>query len=559
MFNVGDKVLVFWSVNRSSYGSYYPATILKVNQKSYHISYDDWGQEWNQTVKKRYVKRSRVVNCDNNSSDGESDDEALDLEDEAISSLQIDSGNSSSSDSNDTGRDSTSEDHEESNQETETAVSPDGTIWCSKSGGAPVGRRPAHNIFTARPGLPGFVRDKATSELKTWSLLFTDDMLLKIRNATNEEAVNAGSGFKIELNDLKAFIGLVYLRGMFGQKHSVKFLFGKEFGPPIFRQTMSREKFEKIKRFLRFDIRSKRSSRLNNDKFCHIRDFFELFRQNITKTYVPKISLTIDEQLLPCESRCGFIQFMPSKPDKYGIKFWMLVEVDSKYVLNYLPYLGRKVNAPRATNLGQSVVMDLMEPFFGKGYNVTTDNFFTSLPLCHLLKLRKTSIVGTLRQNRREIPQELRKNIEIYNTEFYKDNEGVFLTKYQGKEKKFVLLLSTLHDSSNIEDTIKKKPETIQFYNKTKCGVDVVDSMTRLYSTKSANRRWPVAVWYGLLDIAALNAWILFKKNVSSSVSRKDFIANLSKQLISNLGNHSEDDCKPRFKQHRDVDAIQTH
>ena len=188
-----------------------------------------------------------MVNCDNNSSDGESDDEALDLEDEAISSLQIDSGNSSSSDSNDTGRDSTSEDHEESNQETETAVSPDGTIWCSKSEGAPVGRRPAHNIFTARPGLPGFVKDKATSELKTWSLLFTDDMLLKIRNATNEEAVNAGSDFKIELNDLKAFIGLVYLRGMFGQKHSVKFLFGKEFGPPIFRQTMSREKFEKIK------------------------------------------------------------------------------------------------------------------------------------------------------------------------------------------------------------------------------------------------------------------------------------------------------------------------
>ena len=229
MFNVGDKVLVFWSLNRSSYGSYYPATILKVNQKSYHISYDDWGQEWNQTVKKRYVKRSRMVNCDNNSSDGESDDEALDLEDEAISSLQIDSGNSSSSDSNDKGRDSTSEDHEESNQETGTAVSPDGTIWCSKSGGAPVGRRPAHNIFTARPGLPGFVRDKATSELKTWSLLFTDDMLLKIRNATNEEAVNAGSDFKIELNDLKAFIGLVYLRGLFGQKHSVKFLFGKEF------------------------------------------------------------------------------------------------------------------------------------------------------------------------------------------------------------------------------------------------------------------------------------------------------------------------------------------
>ena len=30
---------------------------------------------------------------------------------------------------------------------------------------------------------------------------------------------------------------------------------------------------------------------------------------------------------------------MPNKPDKFGIKFWVLAEVSSKYVCNLLPYL----------------------------------------------------------------------------------------------------------------------------------------------------------------------------------------------------------------------------
>ena len=51
-------------------------------------------------------------------------------------------------------------------------------------------------------------------------------------------------------------------------------------------------------------------------------------------------SLTINEQLMPMKNRCPFIVYMLNKLDKCRIKFWLLVEVESKYVVNLQPYLG---------------------------------------------------------------------------------------------------------------------------------------------------------------------------------------------------------------------------
>ena len=76
------------------------------------------------------------------------------------------------------------------------------------------------------------------------------------------------------------------------------------------------------------------------DKFAPIREAFEKFSSLCRSKFVCDYSLTIDEQLMPSKSRCSFATYMPNKPDKYGIKFWVLVDVKSKYVSNIFPYLG---------------------------------------------------------------------------------------------------------------------------------------------------------------------------------------------------------------------------
>ena len=72
---------------------------------------------------------------------------------------------------------------------------------------------------------------------------------------------------------------------------------------------------------------------------------------------------------------------MGNKPDKFGLKFWMAMNVEAKYLFNGVPYLGKDESILDNVSLQTSVVVKLMSPLFGRGYNVTCDNYFTSLDL----------------------------------------------------------------------------------------------------------------------------------------------------------------------------------
>jgi len=100
----------------------------------------------------------------------------------------------------------------------------------------------------------------------------------------------------------------------------------------------------------------------------------------------------------------------------------------------------------------------------------------------------------------------------------------------------FYVLTSELRDVCackriSIASDPKKIPETVAFYNSTNYGVDVVDQMARKYSVKASWRRWPVQVFYNILDLAAINAWILYKETTRISITRRQFILKLANEL----------------------------
>ena len=83
---------------------------------------------------------------------------------------------------------------------------------------------------------------------------------------------------------------------------------------------------------------------------------------------------------------------MANKVDKDGIKFWLAVGVESKYILNAILYLGKNEARPTIQRLSESVVIKIVEPYLGKEKSVTTDNFFTSTYLA--TQLRKKKMTG---------------------------------------------------------------------------------------------------------------------------------------------------------------------
>ena len=118
----------------------------------------------------------------------------------------------------------------------------------------------------------------------------------------------------------------------------------------------------------------------------------------------------------------------------------------------------------------------------------------------------------------------------LFSSNLYK-SENCTLTVYKSKPNVKVLLPSIKHTSIQVEDNYKRVPETIAFYNKTKFGVDVIDQMAHKYSVKAGSFPWPLQVFFDILDLAAINAWILYKECTRSKISSKEFIFCLAKEL----------------------------
>ena len=74
-------------------------------------------------------------------------------------------------------------------------------------------------------------------------------------------------------------------------------------------------------------------------------------------------------------------------------------------------------------------------------------------------------------------------------------SDDMTLTLYQGKPFKKVLLLNTMHRAVAIEKEKKKLPGSVIYYNTTKSGVDNVDQIARLSTSRGSCWLWSVQVF----------------------------------------------------------------
>lgn len=142
--------------------------------------------------------------------------------------------------------------------------------------------------------------------------------------------------------------------------------------------------------------------------------------------------------------------------------------------------------------------------------------------------------MGTLKKNKKEIPPEFivkHRNLEP-GTHQFGAQPDMTLVSMVTKKKKVVLVLFSMHDD-NFTDEGTGKPNQIMDYNATKGGVDTVDLMCARCSTSRNTRRWPMVVFFRLLDLAAINSYKIFKaNNPDSTIVRRIYTFNLALSLM---------------------------
>ncbi|KAJ8942149.1 hypothetical protein NQ314_010140 [Rhamnusium bicolor] len=112
------------------------------------------------------------------------------------------------------------------------------------------------------------------------------------------------------------------------------------------RAAFSYKRFLLLLRILRLDDISIRKNREKSDKLAAIRVIYSSFVNNCISNYKLGEFITIDELLHPFRGRCGFVQYIPLKPAKYGIEIYALCDSRTYYTWKSEIYCGKQPNGP---------------------------------------------------------------------------------------------------------------------------------------------------------------------------------------------------------------------
>lgn len=316
---------------------------------------------------------------------------------------------------------------------------------------------------------------------------------------------------------------------------------------PYIRRIMSEQRFSLLMKCLHFvnneDLPAAGTSA--EKSLNKIKPLFDSVVDRFSAVYTPCANVAVDESLMLWKGRLAMKQYIPIKRARFGLKSYLLCESGSGYIWKVMVHIGPAMDLePSDDGLKSSqIVLTLAKDLLDQGYCIYMDNWYSSPKLFKQLHQRKTDAVGTVRIARRNMPNDLKNNVD----------RGHTIARYSGnlmalkwKDKKDVVMLSTYHDDRMTTVSTyrgeKEKPEVVVEYNRHMGAVDVADQMMVAYPVERKRKKvWYKKLFEHLLNQTLLNCYLLFKKqNPGSKCSHIDFRLQLITRLLAEHHNPAE-------------------
>jgi hypothetical protein len=257
-----------------------------------------------------------------------------------------------------------------------------------------------------------------------------------------------------------------------------------------------------------------------------MRIIFDMLSDAYAKYCSPTEHLAVDEINVLFKGKLVFKQYIPKKHKRFGIKIYKLC--DSKgYTYNMRVYFGKDRTYTTDTMTATHItVAGLTQRVENIGHKLYMEKFFSSPDLFNDLHGRKINCCGTVRLDRKGMPQEFGKTMKLTQCDIrirVRDN----LSAKIWKDKRHVHTLTNMHyppAEGNFHDQHGNtlKPAIIQDYNQHTEYVDKSHHMTNTYSISRRTWKWAKKLFFNLLDLTVLNNYIILH-SCSSKLSHRDF------------------------------------
>jgi len=196
------------------------------------------------------------------------------------------------------------------------------------------------------------------SPVDFFQLLIPDDLLQVVVEETNRFAqqyidttelsrfsrVRAWEKKPHNLAELKKFLAIVIVMGFvvlpqIEDAWSTKW----PFAMPTFSSILKRDRFSLLLRFLHLNDSTKYipKGQPGHDPLCKLRPFMDPLLDNFRAAYNLGREISIDESMMGFKGRLYFIQYMPKKPTKWGMKAFVLADSSSGYTHTWRLYAGK--------------------------------------------------------------------------------------------------------------------------------------------------------------------------------------------------------------------------
>jgi hypothetical protein len=349
-----------------------------------------------------------------------------------------------------------------------------------------------------------------------------------------------------DANEMKAFLALTILMGLVVKADLDEYWTTSPLvETPFFGAVMSRNRFELLLKF--FHIADSSGARKKGeegyDPLYRIRLLHDRYLKRSQETYTPEQNLALDEATMLWKGHVSYRVYNPNKPDKFGVKLYVVCESSSGYIVNWQVYTG-KTEDPQEHGHTYRVVMDLLPDHLrGKGYRVYMDRYYSSPKLFHDLWSKELGATGTVMLNRKDMPkravqQKLQKGetVTVYKTH---PNQ---LSCVKWKDKRDIYMLSNI-DSVEMQDSGKtcrksgeaiRKPGCVLKYNERMGGVDRNDQLAKYYTfARKGLKVWKKEFFF-LTNSMVLQAYLIYRKYTQGKkLTQYQFRLKLVEELLT--------------------------
>ncbi|KAG0438920.1 PiggyBac transposable element-derived protein 4 [Dictyocoela muelleri] len=364
--------------------------------------------------------------------------------------------------------------------------------------------------FTGNPGMLVSVNNSIESffdlffkeTLLNYILTLTKKKISKKNRINNDGRKTNKPNYEIYIQDIYAYVSILLI---FGIKNpvNVQHCWNKTKKYSYNKNVCELMKFPKFQ-FINRHITCISDKDIKGLKLKKCPKIVEALESLFSNTYMPGEFLALDEGMMAYKGKIKNRVYSPYKPDKWGMKFYILAESNTGFICN-LRVVGEK------TSLEETVV-SLCKKISGEYRRLFMDNFYNSFKLTKILHSNKIYTTGTLR-NRRGGPNDLLKLKTQVSAEksvvLGKDDVQVLIWY----DKKPVVMLTNCYDSHEyIHIKNKRIPKVVNEYNKHMGGVDKFDQMIKYYPLKRKSNRWTQKFTCHVFEIIFHNSYVLYKQ-----------------------------------------------